>query len=82
MSNTYLILSEQKYDSIPSNWNVEFFGLSYDNAFTKLVALETLKDNDNKIYYIINKKHLWSKTTDVKLDNVNIKEIKKENTLF
>ena len=82
MSNNYLILSETKYDSIPSSWSVEFFDLSYDNAFTKLVALETLKDNDNKVYYIINKKHLWSKTTDVKLDNVNIKEIKKENTLF
>jgi len=82
MSNNYLILSETKYDSIPSSWNVEFFDLSYDNAFTKLVALETLKDNDDKVYYIINKKHLWSKTTDVKLDNVNIKEIKKENTLF
>ena len=82
MSNTYLILSEQKYDSIPSNWNVEFFGLSYDNAFTKLVALETLKDNDNKIYYIINKKHLWSKTSDVKIDNVNENKIEKQNTLF
>ena len=82
MSNNYLILSETKYDSIPSSWNVEFFDLSYDNAFTKLVALETLKDNDDKVYYIINKKHLWSKTTDVKLDNVDINKIEKENTLF
>jgi hypothetical protein len=82
MSNTYIILSEQKYESIPSNWSVEFFDLSYDNAFTKLVALETLKDNDNKVYYIINKKHLWSKTTDVKLDDVKINNIEKENRLF
>ena len=82
MSNNYLILSETKYDSIPSSWNVEFFDLSYDDAFTKLVALETLKDNDDKVYYIINKKHLWSKTTDVKLDNVDINKIEKENTLF
>ena len=82
MSNTYLILSETKYDSIPSSWNVEFFDLSYDNAFTKLVALETLKDNDDKVYYIINKKHLWSKTTDVKLDNVDVNKIKKQEALF
>jgi len=82
MSNTYLILSETKYSSLPSSWSVEYFGLSYDNAFTKLVALETLKDNDDKVYYIINKKHLWSKTTDVKLDNVDVNKIKKQEALF
>ena len=82
MSNTYLILSETKYSSLPPSWSVEFSDLSYDNAFTKLVALETLKDNDDKVYYIVNKKHLWSKTSDVKIDNVNKNIIEKENTLF
>jgi len=82
MSNTYLILSETKYSSLPPSWSVEFSDLSYDNAFTKLVALETLKDNDDKVYYIVNKKHLWSKTSDVKIDNVNKNKIEKENTLF
>ena len=82
MSNTYLILSETKYSSLSPSWSVEFFDLSYDDAFTKLVALETLKDNDDKVYYIINKKHLWSKTSDVKIDNVNKNKIEKENTLF
>ena len=82
MSNIYLILSETKYSSLPPSWSVEFSDLSYDNAFTKLVALETLKDNDDKVYYIVNKKHLWSKTSDVKIDNVNKNKIEKENTLF
>ena len=82
MSNTYLILSETKYSSLPPSWSVEFSDLSYDNAFTKLVALETLKDNDDKVYYIVNKKHLWTKTSDVKIDNVNKNKIEKENTLF
>ena len=82
MRNTYLILSETKYSSLPPSWSVEFSDLSYDNAFTKLVALETLKDNDDKVYYIVNKKHLWSKTSDVKIDNVNKNKIEKENTLF
>ena len=82
MSNTYLILSETKYSSLPPSWSVEFSDLSYDNAFTKLVALETLKDNDDKVYYIVNKKHLWSKTSDVKIDNVNKNKIEKDNTLF
>ena len=81
MSNTYLILSETKYSSLPSSWSVEFFDLSYDDAFTKLVALETLKDNDDKVYYIINKKHLWSKTSDVKIDSYISKE-EKNNALF
>jgi len=82
MSNTYLILSETKYSSLPSSWSVEYFGLSYDNAFTKLVALETLKDNDDKVYYVVNQKNLWSKTTDVKLNNIDLNLKEKENTLF
>ena len=81
MSNTYIILSETKYDTMKNTWSVEFFDLSYDDAFTKLVALETLKDNDDKVYYIINKKHLWSKTSDVKVDSYISKE-EKNNALF
>jgi len=82
MSNTYLILSELKFDTMKNSWDVEFSDLSYDDAFTKLVALETLKDNDDKVYYIINKKHLWSKTTDVKLDDVKINKIEKQDALL
>ena len=48
---------------------VKYANQSYDDAFTKLVALETLKDNDDKVYYIVNVKHLWTKTSDVKVDN-------------
>ena len=81
MSNKYLILSELKFDTMKNSWNVEFSDLSYDDAFTKLVALETLKDNDDKVYYIINKKHLWTKTSDVKIDSYISKE-EKNNALF
>ena len=71
MSNTYLILSETKYSSLPPSWSVEFSDLSYDNAFTKLVALETLKgkDDDNKVYYVVGQNHLWTKSSDVKIDD-------------
>jgi len=82
MSNLYMILSETKYETLKSNWSVEFFDLSYDNAFAKLVALETLKDNDDKVYYIINKKHLWTKNQDERLDDVKINDEEKENRLF
>tara|TARA_R100000805_G_scaffold5564_1_gene6997 strand:+ start:132 stop:377 length:246 start_codon:yes stop_codon:yes gene_type:complete len=81
MSNKYLILSELKFDTMKNSWDVEYSDLSYDDAFTKLVALETLKDNDDKVYYIINKKHLWSKTSDVKVDSYISKE-EKNNALF
>ena len=81
MSNKYLILSELKFDTMKNSWDVEFSDLSYDDAFTKLVALETLKDNDDKVYYIINKKHLWTKSSDVKIDSYISKE-EKNNALF
>jgi hypothetical protein len=77
-----MILSETKYETLKSNGSVEFFDLSYDNAFAKLVALETLKDNDDKVYYIINKKHLWTKNQDERLDDVKINDEEKENRLF
>ena len=71
MNDKYLILLEQKYSNIPSNWSVEYFNQSYDDAFAKLVALETLKnkDDDNKVYYVVNQNHLWTKSSDVKIDS-------------
>ena len=32
-----------------------------DTAFQKLVALRTLNDNKDKIYYIVNMEYLWTK---------------------
>ena len=74
MSNKYLIIEQVKLNTFNDLWSVKYFDQSYDDAFTKLVALETLKSkDDNKVYYVVNQKHLWTKTTDVKIDN----EIKK-----
>ena len=70
MSNKYLIIEQIKLNNIDDIWNVKYFNQSYDDAFTKLVALETLKSkDDNKVYYVVNQKHLWTKTSDVKVDN-------------
>ena len=74
MSEKYLIIEQHIFGhNVKDMWSVKFADQSYDDAFTKLVALETLKDNDEKVYYIVNVKHLWTKTSDVKVDN----EIKK-----
>ena len=67
MNDKYLIIEQHKFNTFNDSWNVKYANQSYDDAFTKLVALETLKDNDDKVYYIVNQKHLWSK--DLKDDN-------------
>ena len=69
MSEKYLIIEQHKFNTFNDSWSVKYADQSYDDAFTKLVALETLKDNDEKVYYIVNVKHLWTKTPDVKVDN-------------
>ena len=74
MSSKYLIIEQVKLNTFNDLWSVKYFDQSYDDAFSKLVALETLKSkDDNKVYYIVNQKHLWSKPSEWKIDN----EIKK-----
>ena len=71
MSNKYLILEQIKLNTFNDIWSVKYFDQSYDDAFTKLVALETLKgkDDDNKVYYVVSQNHLWTKSSDVKIDS-------------
>ena len=67
MSEKYLIIEQIKFNNFNDSWSVKYSNQSYDDTFVKLTALETLKDNDDKVYYIVNQKHLWSK--DLKDDN-------------
>ena len=71
MSNKYLIIEQVKLNTFNDIWSVKYFDQSYDDAFTKLVALETLKgkDDDNKVYYVVNQNHLWSKPSEWKINN-------------
>ena len=71
MSNKYLIIEQVKLNTFNDIWSVKYFDQSYDDAFTKLVALETLKgkDDDNKVYYVVDQNHLWTKSSDVKIDS-------------
>ena len=71
MSNKYLIIEQVKLTTFNDIWSVKYFDQSYDDAFTKLVALETLKgkDDDNKVYYVVGQNHLWTKSSDVKIDD-------------
>ena len=70
----YLVLEEIKLSS-NSIWNVKFDNLNEDKAMEKLVALETLNEDENKFHYIVDMSYLWKKdkplvlTDEVKEDN-------------
>ena len=64
MSDKYLIIEEHKYEYSKNDWSIKFADQSYDDAIAKLVALETLNESPDKIYYMVCCKHLWSKKRD------------------
>ena len=57
----YIILEQHKFSSFKDQWIVKFANLDEDQAFTKLVALRTLNEDKEKIYYIVNMEYLWTK---------------------
>ena len=61
MSKKYLVIEHHKFTSFSDDWTIKFANVDEDVAFEKLVALRTLNDNENKIYYIVNMEYLWTK---------------------
>ena len=63
MSNKlYLILELHKFRyGVKDVWSVKFSDLTRDKAFQKLVALETLNDNKDITFHLLNTNDLWSK---------------------
>ena len=57
----YLVLEQHKFNTFNDVWNVKFANLDEDKAFEKLVALRTLNEDQDKIYYIVNMEYLWTK---------------------
>ena len=85
MSAKYLIIEQVKLNTFNDLWSVKYFDQSYDDAFSKLVALETLKnkDDDNKVYYVVNQNHLWSKPSEWKINNeIKTAQETKQQELF
>ena len=68
MSDTkYLILEQHKYSyGVKDVWQVKFADLTRDKAFEKLVALETLNDNKDTTFHLLNTNDLWSKEPEEK----------------
>ena len=85
MSAKYLVIEQIKLNTFNDIWSVKYFDQSYDDAFSKLVALETLKgkDDDNKVYYVVNQNHLWSKPSEWKInDEIKTAQETKQQELF
>ena len=52
----YLVIEHHKYTSFKDDWTIKFASVDQDTALEKLVALNTLNDNKDKIYYIVDMK--------------------------
>ena len=57
----YIILEQHKFSSFKDQWIVKFANLDEDKAFQKLVALRSLNEDKEKIYYIVSMEYLWTK---------------------
>ena len=57
----YLVIEQHKYTTFKDDWTIKFADVDEDTAFSKLVALRTLNENEDKIYYIVNMEYLWTK---------------------
>ena len=58
----YLILEQHKFShGVKDVWTVKFSDLTRNKAFEKLVALETLTDNKDITFHLLNTNDLWTK---------------------
>ena len=85
----YLVIEQHKFNTFKDSWTIKFANVDEDTAFTKLVALRTLNENEDKIYYIVNMEYLWTRDSEdsarsdeplVLTDEVNHED--KQQTLF
>ena len=60
----FLVIERLKYTNIADSWTIKFSSVSEDIAFEKLVALRTLNDDKDRIYYIVNMDYLWTKDNE------------------
>ena len=60
----YLVIEHHKYQTFRDDWTIKFADVDEDTAFQKLVALRTLNDNKDKIYYIVNMEYLWARDSE------------------
>ena len=64
MDKKYLVIEQHKFSTFKDDWTIKFANVDEDTAFKKLVALNTLNDNKDKIYYIVNMEYLWARDSE------------------
>ena len=58
----FIILQQHKFGyNVQDQWTVKFTDLNEDKAFEKMVALDTLNDNKDITFHLLNTKDLWQK---------------------
>ena len=82
MDKKYLVIEHHKFKTFNDDWTIKFANVDEDTAFEKLVALRTLNDNENKVYYIVDMEYLWSKEPLVLTDEVNPVQETEQQELF
>ena len=82
MDKKYLVIEQHKYQTFKDDWTIKFADVDEDTAFQKLVALRTLNDNKDKIYYIVNMEYLWSKQDEPLVLTDEVDHEDKQQTLF
>ena len=75
MDKKYLVIEHHKFKTFKDDWTIKYANVDEDTAFTKMVALRTLNENEDKIYYIVNMEYLWTKD---KLNDNLVKEDKQQ----
>ena len=78
MDKKYLVIEHHKFNTFNDVWSVKFANLDEDQAFTKLVALRTLNEDKDKIYYIVNMEYLWTKEDKPLVLTDEVKEDKQQ----
>ena len=79
MDKKYLVIEHHKFKTFNDTWTIKFADVDEDTAFTKMVALRTLNEDKDKIYYIVNMEYLWTKD---KLNDNLVKEDNQEELPF
>ena len=61
----YIILQQHKFGyNVQDQWTVKFTALNEDKAFEKMVALDTLNDNKDITFHLLNTKYLWQRPNE------------------
>ena len=78
MDKKYLVIEHHKFKTFNDSWTIKFADVDEDTAFTKMVALRTLNEDKDKIYYIVNMEYLWTKDSEPLVLTDEVKEDKQQ----